>query len=314
MKNQIIQMGPLLPETTQELETLYTVHRYDLANNKEEFLDGRADHITAIATRGDYSLGRDVLERLPHLRLIASSGAGYDGIDVRSAHGRGVTVTHTPGIVSECVADLAMTLVLTTVRRTLAYDRFVRNGDWQRQKPFLTEKAWGEPLGIIGLGGIGKAIARRAEAFRMPVAYYGRRRQDEVDYDYFDDPVALARWARTLVIAVPGGAATAGLVSSSVIDALGPEGYLVNVSRGTVVDESYLVEALRGQRLGGAGLDVFADEPNVPADLLALDNVVLQPHIGSGSNYTRVAMGQLLLDNLAAFFAGQAPLSPVPRI
>jgi lactate dehydrogenase-like 2-hydroxyacid dehydrogenase len=294
-----------------ELSSLYTVHRYDLADDKIKFLTEIAPQVTAIATRGDYALGNDIISLLPNLELIASSGAGFDGIDTKAAKARGIAVTNTPGIVSECVADLAMALVLTTIRRTLALDRFVRTGQWLQRKPILTDKVWGERLGIIGLGGIGKAIARRAEAFRMPIAYSGRQNQEGIPYEYFDDPVELARWARILVVAVPGGASTTGLVSRDVIDALGPDGYLINVSRGSVVDEQYLVEALVEARLAGAGLDVFANEPNIPQPLLGLDTVVLQPHVGSGSNYTRVAMGQLLLDNLAAFFCGKPLLSAV---
>lgn len=313
MMHHILQMGPLLPETTSELQRSYEVHRYDLAANKAALLDEIAPLVTAIATRGDYPLGKDVFERLPNLRLIASSGAGYDGIDVRLAQSMGITVTHTPGIVSECVADLAMTLVLATMRRTLVHDHFVRSGMWLREKPALTQKVWGERLGIVGLGGIGKAIARRADAFAMPIGYYGRTRQP-IDHAYFDDLVALASWAKVLVIAVPGGTATTGLISRHVIDALGPSGYLVNVSRGSVIDEPYLVEALVSGRLAGAGLDVFAKEPHVPKELTELDSVILQPHIGSGSTYTRNAMGQRVLDNLAAFFAGKTVSSPIPPL
>lgn len=312
MAQHILQIGPLLPETTAELEALYTVHRYDLAQDKAQFLGSLPSEVTAIATRGDYRLGEEVFARLPNLRFVASSGAGYDGIDVKAAHARGITVTNTPGIVSECVADLALTLTLATVRRTLFHDRFVRSGQWANKKPVLTGKVWGERLGIVGLGGIGKAIARRAEALRMPIAYHGRRKQPDVDHTFFDTPEELARWARILIVAIPGGAQTNGLVSKKVIDALGPDGYFINVSRGSVVDEAYLVEALVEGRLAGAGLDVFADEPNVPKALLDLDTVILQPHIGSGSTYTRNAMGQHVLDNLAAFFAGQKPVSPIP--
>jgi hydroxypyruvate reductase len=311
MKKQILQIGPLLPETMRDLEATYTVHRYDLAADKKKLLSEITPDVSAIATRGDYALGEEIMCSLPNLKLIASSGAGFDGIDAKAAKANGVTVTNTPGIVSECVADVAMALVLTTIRRTLVHDRFVRSGEWRLKKPVLTEKVWGERLGIIGLGGIGKAIARRASAFKMPVAYYGRHQQQSVDYQYFNDLVELARWARVLVVAVPGGNSTAGLVSREVIDTLGPDGVLVNVSRGSVVDEPYLVDALVSKRLAGAGLDVFADEPNVPEQLLGLDTVVLQPHIGSGSNYTRVAMGQLLLDNMDAFFAGRSLLSPI---
>lgn len=312
MKSEILQIGPLLPETMQILDETYRVYRYDLAADKEMLLGEIAPRVTAIATRGDYVVSSQLMDRLPLLKLIASAGAGYDGIEAAEARHRGISVTNTPGIVSECVADMAFALMLATVRRVLVYDRFVRCGAWTRAKPALTDKLWGERLGIVGLGGIGKAIGRRAEAFRMDIAYFGRRPQSGVSYRYFDDIRELARFARILVIAVPGGTATTRLVGREVIDALGPDSYLVNVSRGSVVDEPYLVDALSAQRIAGAGLDVFADEPTVPEALFTLDNVVLQPHMGSGSNATRIATGRLLLDNLAAFFGNRPLISPVP--
>lgn len=312
MKPEILQIGPLLPETMRVLDETYVVHRYDLAADKDALLREIAPRVRAIATRGDYSLKADLIARLPQLKLIASSGAGYDGIEAAAARRLGIAITNTPGIVSECVADMAFALILATVRRVLVHDRFVRRGAWSNEKPALTDKVWGERLGILGLGGIGKAIARRAEAFRMDIAYCGRKQQPGVNYRYFDDVRELARFARILVIAVPGGNGTTGLVGRETIDALGADSYLVNVSRGSVVDEPYLVDALLARRLAGAGLDVFADEPRVPDALLAMENVVLQPHMGSGSNDTRIAMGQLLLDNLAAFFGGRQLLSPLP--
>ncbi|WP_332682492.1 2-hydroxyacid dehydrogenase [Bosea sp. (in: a-proteobacteria)] len=312
MQPEILQIGPLLPETMHALEETYRVHRYDLAPDKDALLREIAPRVTAIATRGDYALRGETMARLPLLKLIASSGAGYDGIEASAARRMGIAVTHTPGIVSECVADMAWALMLATVRRVLFHDRFVRSGTWLREKPMLTDRVWGQRLGIVGLGGIGKAIARRAEAFRMEVAYCGRRQQPGVAYRYFDDVRDLAAFAQILVVAVPGGVATSGLVGREAIDALGAGAYLVNVSRGSVVDEPYLIDALQNKRLAGAGLDVFANEPHVPDALIAMENVVLQPHMGSGSNYTRIAMGQLLLDNLAAFFDGRPLLSPVP--
>lgn len=312
MKPHVLQMGPLLPDTMRQLDAAYLVHRYDLAEDKERLIAEIAPRVTAIATRGDYEVNADLLSRLPRLKLIASSGAGFDGIDAATARRLGITITNTPGVVSECVADLAFALTLATIRRTLVHDRFVRAGTWSTQKPVLTDKVWGERLGIVGLGGIGHAIARRAEAFRMPIAYCGRHRQEGVGYQYFDNPVELAAWARILVVSVPGGTTTSGMVGPTVIDALGKDGYLINVSRGSVVDQPYLTAALAEGRLAGAGLDVFANEPQVPQELMALQNVVLQPHIGSGTNYTRNAMGQLVVDNLAAFFEGRTLISPVP--
>ena len=197
------------------------------------------------------------------------------------------------------------------MRRTVFLDKYVRAGQWLDAPAPLTEKVWGERLGIVGLGRIGHAIARRAEAFRMEIAYHGRHRQPGVVYRFYDDPVALARDVKILVVAIPGRGETRGVIDRSVIDALGPDGYIVNVSRGSTVDEPYLVDALVNRRLAGAGLDVFGDEPRVPAALLTLDHVVLQPHAASGTTDTRNALGQYVVDNLAAFFAGKPLVSPV---
>jgi lactate dehydrogenase-like 2-hydroxyacid dehydrogenase len=206
---------------------------------------------------------------------------------------------------------MAWFLILATVRRLVANDRYVRAGGWLQAPVPLTERVWGERLGIVGLGRIGRAIARRALAFNMDISYHGRRRQEDVSYRYFERPVDLARHVKILVCAIPGRSETRGLIGRDVIDALGPKGYFINVSRGSVVDEPYLVEALVEERLAGAGLDVFADEPRVPPALFALDTVVLQPHAGSGTLATRNAMGQILVDNVAAFFAGRPLISPV---
>ncbi|RJE82369.1 2-hydroxyacid dehydrogenase [Paracoccus onubensis] len=311
MIHSVLQIGPLLSETEAALTKDYEVHRYDRAEDKSTFLDCIASTTRVIATRGDYQLGDEVFAKLPKLQLVASSGAGYDGIDVIAARRRGISVTHTPGVVSECVADLAFGLVLSTVRRIVHFDAFVRQGRWQSEKPDLGSKVWGERIGIIGLGGIGRAIARRAGGFGMDVGYFGRSRQADIEHRYFSDIAELATWARFLVIAVPGGAATKGLVSSEVLRALGADGYLFNVARGSVVDEQALIRALAEGAIAGAGLDVFANEPLVPDALLKAPNVVLQPHIGSGSKYTRIAMGQCVLDNIAAYFDNRPLLTPV---
>lgn len=312
MRHELLMIGPLLPHTMRQLEAGYTLHRYDMAPDKPALLASIAPRVRAIVTRGDYPLKRDVMAAMPNVRLIASSGAGYDGIDIDAARDLGMAVTHTPGAVNECVADTAWALILTTVRRTLPNDRHIREGRWPSGQVPLTEKVWGQRLGILGLGGIGKAIARRGEAFRMDIAYHGRTRQPDVAYRYYDTPVELARNVKILVSAIPGRDETRGLIGREVIDALGPEGYFINISRGSTVDEPYLVDALVDKRLAGAGLDVFADEPRVPEALYALDNVVLQPHTGSGTHDTRHAMGQMVVDNLAAFFAGRPLLSPIP--
>jgi len=311
VRHDLLLIGPLMPDTMAQLDAAYRVHRYDLAPDKEALIAQLAPTLVAIATRGDYPLPGSLIRRFPAVRLIASSGAGYDGVDIAAARELGIAVTNTPGAVSECVADMAWFLILATVRRLLVNDRYVRAGRWPEGPVPLTDKVQGERLGILGLGRIGKAIARRGEAFNMDIAYHGRRRQPDVTYRYFDDVVDLARHVKILVCAIPGRTENRGVVSRAVIDALGPRGYFVNVSRGITVDEPYLVDALAHGRLGGAGLDVFADEPRVPEALFALDNVVLQPHAGSGTLPTRNAMGQILVDNLAAFFAGRALLTPV---
>ena len=294
-----------------QLDAAYTLHRYDLAPDKEVLISDLAPRLKAIGTRGDYPLGGALMRRFPHVKLIASSGAGFDAIDIEAARTLGIAVTNTPGAVSECVADTAWALILTTVRRTLPQDRHVRAGRWPQAPMPLTDRAWGQRMGIIGLGGIGKAIARRGDAFRMDIAYHGRRRQPDMPYRYYDDPVEMARDVKILVVAIPGRKETAGFVNRQIIDALGHDGYLINISRGTAIDEPYLVDALVNKRLAGAGLDVFANEPHVPEALFALDHVVLQPHTGSGTHATRDAMGQMVVDNLAAYFAGRALISPV---
>ena len=311
MRPDVLLIGPLIPDTMEKLDAAYRLHRYDLAPDKDALVAELAPRLTAIATRGDYPLPGSLLQRFPLVKLIASSGTGYDGIDIDAARKLAIAVTNSPGAASECVADAALALILATVRRTVFLDRYVREGRWLQAPPPLTDKVWGERLGIIGLGAIGKAIARRALAFNMDIAYHGRNRQPEVSYRYYDRAVDLARAVRILVIAMPGRAESRGYVNRAVLDALGPKGYLVNVSRGAIVDEPYLVDALVSGRLAGAGLDVFADEPRVPSALLALDTVVLQPHAASGTHATRNALGQFVVDNLAAFFAGQPLVSPV---
>lgn len=313
MKPDLLVVGALYEPTLDSLAQRYTLHRLDLAPDADALLASlAAKGLDAIATRGDFIVNRSLMQKLPGLRLIASYGVGYDGIDVDAARERQVAVTNTPDVLSECVADNTFALILSTVRRTVFNDRFVRTGQWQHHRAQLTDKVWGEKIGIVGLGRIGKAIARRAQAFRMDVSYHGRTRQADVPLRYYDRLVDMARDVKILVVVTPGGKGTERLVSREVIDALGPQGTLVNVSRGSTVDEACLVDALVNGRLAGAGLDVFQDEPHVPPALLALDNVVLQPHSSSATWPTRLAMGQVVLDNLAAHFAGQPLLTPVP--
>ena len=311
MKPDLLLICPLFPATMAQLDAAYTVHRYDQAVDKDAFVAALADRVSAAATAGHEGMSVALMKRCPKLRIIACFGVGVDGIDVPAARKLGIAVTNTPDVLTECVADNALALVLATLRRTVFNDRFVRAGNWLKGGAPLAEKVSGSRLGIIGLGRIGKAIARRAEAFGMKVSYHSRNRQSGVNYDYYDQPVQLARDVKILVVACPGGKQTERIVSRDVLEALGKDGYLINVSRGSTVDEPALVELLVEGRLAGAGLDVFVAEPLVPEALFKLDNVVLQPHVSSGTHWTRAAMGQLVIDNLAAHFAGKPLLTQV---
>lgn len=252
-------------------------------------------------------------DRLPALEIVANFGVGYDNVDASAAAARGIVVTNTPGVLDEEVADLTVGLLLATLRRIPQADHFVRDGCWPAGPFPLSPTLRGRRVGILGLGAIGKAVARRMDGFGVPIAYHGRSRQDGVGYDYHETPTALAAASDVLVVVVPGGAATRHLVTAEVLAALGPDGVLVNVARGSVVDQAALIAALQDGVIGGAGLDVFQDEPNVPEALIAMPNVVLLPHIGSASQATRAAMGRLVVDNLFAWFDGAPAVTPVPE-
>ena len=304
MKSELILMAPIYAATQQHLEAHYQVHCLWQASDQAAKLAELADRIDTVVTPGGRGMRAAEMRALPKLKLIACFAVGVDAVDVAAATELGIKVTNTPDVLTEDVADLALALILATVRRVAAGDRFVRSGDWLKGALPLTQSLRGKTLGIIGMGRIGQAIAQRAEAFGLRIAYQGPR-DKHLGYAYHADPVDLAKACDILVAACPGGDATRGIVSKAVIEALGPEGVFVNIARGSVVDEPALVDALVHGRLGGAGLDVFVDEPRVPEALLTLDQVVLQPHVGSASHATRTAMGQLVLDNVAAWFAKQ---------
>jgi hydroxypyruvate reductase len=254
------------------------------------------------------------MDQLPALEIVSIMGVGYDKVDVQSAIARGVPVTHTPDVLNEEVADLALGLMLSVARRIPQADRYVRGNLWAEKGNMpLSRKMSGKRLGIVGLGRIGKAIAARASAFNMGIAYTGRHRQADVAHAYYPSAKELAANVDFLVVITPGGEGTRKMIDREVLEALGPQGYLVNVARGTVVDEAALVEALRDGVIAGAGLDVFENEPQVPQALREMDNVVLTPHMASATRETRQAMADLALANLQAHFAGQPLLSPVPE-
>lgn len=271
--------------------------------------------VRAIAASGPRKITADLIAQLPALEIIANFGVGYDRIDVEAATARGIVVTNTPDVLTEEVADFTIGLLIATVRRLADADRFVRSGAWAAGTPFpLTASLRGRKIGLVGLGRIGQAIARRCEGMGLEVSYFSRTRRAGIGYDYFPDPASLARAVDVLIVIVPGDATTEGLIGQKVLAALGPQGVLINVARGTVVDETAMIAALESGKISAAGLDVFAREPQVPAALLALPNVVLTPHIGSATHTTRDAMGNLVLANIRNWFAGQGALTPVNSI
>ncbi len=267
--------------------------------------------ICGVATKGKLRVDGALMDRMPKLEIIANFGVGYDTVDAAAAAARGIIVTNTPDVLNEEVADLALGLLLATVREMPQADRFVRAGQWLTGAFPLSATLRDRSVGIVGMGRIGQAIAKRIAAFGLPIVYHTRRPQADVPYTHYPDLVAMAQAVDTLVVIVPGGATTRNLINADVLAALGPRGILINVARGTVVDEPALLRALQDRTIHAAGLDVFVDEPRVPEALLGLDNVVLLPHVGSATHHTRDAMGQLVVDNLISWFAGKGPVTPV---
>lgn len=309
----LLLLKPMQPSVMDALARAFTLHRADGAADRAAFLAEIGPRVRAMAVGAQSLVDRALLEALPNLEIVASFGVGYDTIDVAAARARGVVVTNTPDVLSEEVADLALGLLLATVRRIPGAERHLRAGLWPSRPYPLTATLQGRTVGILGLGRIGRAIARRLEGFGVAIAYHGRGPQPGVAYAYHASLLGLARAVDTLVVVAPGGAGTEGIVDAAVLAALGPDGILVNVARGSVVDEPALIAALQAGTILSAGLDVYAHEPHVPPALAALDHVVLLPHVGSGSVATREAMGRLVVDNLAAWFAGRGPLTPVPE-
>lgn len=310
MKPDVLIVFPNRPGAMAQLEASYTLHHLWQAEARDELVGEVGPRVRAIVTTGERGASAALIDRLPALEIVACFGVGIDAIDRAACARRGVPITNTPDVLTEDVADMGLALILAILRNITGGDRWARDGRWLKGAMPLTTCARGKRLGILGLGRIGKALARRAEVIGMSVAYFGRSRQAGVTFPYYDDLVTLARDVDVLALTCTGGAETRGLVSSAVLEALGPEGYLVNVARGSVCDEPALVAALVERRIAGAALDVLADEPNVPPALLGLDNVILQPHAASATVETRDAMAQLVVDNLAAHFAGRPLLTP----
>jgi len=312
MTIDVLSIGSFPEATNTELANRFAVSRH-FRPPAPDALDAELKaRIRAIATEANRGAGRALIAALPKLEVIAVFGVGTDSVDLAAARERGIPVTNTPDILTDEVADLAIGLMLASARQILFADRYVRDGTWASKGPIpLGRSVGGKTMGVIGLGGIGRAIADRGAAFRMRVIYHGPRRKPDAPYQYVADLVELARQSDYLMVACKGGPDTRHLVSAAVIEALGPKGTLINVARGSVVDESALVEALVEGRLGHAALDVFESEPSPSPEVLKLSNVIVQPHHGSATLETRTAIGQLMIDNLSAHFAGRPLLTPV---
>lgn len=299
----------LLPQITARFTLLDRLHQTDPAA-----FERLAPTVRAVAASGDSQVPGELIARLPALELISVMGVGYDGVDVAAARARGVMVTHTPDVLNDEVADTAMGLMLCAARQLPQADRWVRDGRWESEGPMpLTRSVSGKRLGLVGMGRIAKAIARRAEAFGMSIAYTARGAKADLPYRFHPDAASLAAEVDYLVVITPGGAGTRHLIDARVLQALGPKGILVNVARGSVVDEVALVHALEQGVIGGAALDVFEREPQVPEALKRMPHVVLAPHVGSATAETRQAMADLAFRNLARHFDGQPVLTPVPE-
>lgn len=313
---RVLQVGPLKPSLAETLRTRYSADVLPTdAGERDTYLTDRGADVSAVVTSGRTGVDADLMGRLPNLGAIVNFGVGYDTTDMAAAVARGVAVSNTPDVLTDCVADTAVGLTIDVLRQFSAADRYVRAGRWPVDGNYpLTRQVSHKRVGVIGLGRIGSAIATRLTAFGCPISYHNRRPVDGSLYRYVDSPVELARRVDILIIAAAGGGATRHLVDRAVIDALGADGYLINIARGSVVDEDALVEALQSGRLAGAGLDVFADEPRVPEALLSMDNVVLLPHVGSGTVETRAAMEDLTLRNLDAYLQTGRLVTPVPEV
>jgi lactate dehydrogenase-like 2-hydroxyacid dehydrogenase len=311
MKHEIVITAQGHKGTLERLQNEFAGLKLWEAPDRDAALKAAAPRMRALAHFGHTKVDGKLMDALPKLEIISNFGVGVDQIDLEAAKKRKILVTNTPDVLNDCVADCAMALVLNTLRKFPQSEAYLRSGLWPTRGPYpLTTSVGGKTLGILGLGRIGEAIAKRAQAFGMTIRYHNRNKKN-VPYPYDADPVALAKNSDVLLIVTPGGAGTAKLVNAKVLDALGPQGYVVNVARGSVVDELVLLRYLQEKKIAGAGLDVFEHEPKVPAEFYTLDNAVLFPHVASATVETRKAMGDLQVENLHLHFAGKPVRTPV---
>lgn len=315
MKHRILQAGRLLPSLEARLAAEFDTHLLASEADPQAFLAAHGGEFEGFVTSAGVGFNAATLELMPKLRVVSSFGVGLDKLDLAAAKARGIAVGYTPDVLNDCVADLAMVLMLDVARRVSEADRYVRRGGWTTPGVAsypLARKVSGAKLGIVGLGRIGQTIAKRAGGFEMDIRYHSRRPVEGAPWRHEPSLTELARWCDFLIVITAGGAGTKHLINAEVLDALGPRGFIVNVARGSVIDEAALVRALLDQRIAGAGLDVFENEPQVPTELFTLDNVVLLPHIASGTQETRQAMADRTFENLQGFLRDGRMVSPAP--
>lgn len=312
MNHDILMLGPLPSAQMEELKERYTLHCLWREKEPEKVLEAIRDKIGAIVATAWNQVPGKLIRALPNLEIIANFGVGTDNIDLEAARARGVPVTNTPDVLTEDTADFAMALLLAVTRRVVEGDIYARTGRWTKKGMMpLGRSLRGKRLGIVGLGRIGRAVGKRAEAFGLEVAWHGPSRKKGIKWPYFKSLAELADAVDFLVVACPGGEKTRHLIDMKILKFLGREGVLINIARGSVVSESDLIDALEGGLIAGAGLDVFEDEPHVPASLARMDNVVLSPHQASATHETRAAMARLVVENLDSYFSQAKLLTPV---
>jgi lactate dehydrogenase-like 2-hydroxyacid dehydrogenase len=313
-KTEVVLLGPLKPVIVKGLDAAFTVHKAAEAKDRDAFIAAHSNVRAIACSATQEPIPGSLMARFPQLEIVSSFGVGYDHMDTKWAAAHGVVLTNTPSVLTEEVADTAIGLLLCTVREFPQADRFVRAGKWMQQGfPLSRATLRNRTVGMVGMGAIGQAIGRRLDAMGVPVSYFARHPRLDVGYRFYYNLLDMARDVDVLLVIVPGGPATHNMIDPQVLDALGPAGILINMARGSVVDEPALIKALKEKRILSAGLDVYVNEPEVPKELLDMDNVVLFPHLGSASTHTRELMDQLVVDNIAAWAAGKPPLTPVPE-